>query len=484
MRRAGEPGARFALVVLLVGFVQGLATPERGPAVGFLLFSPAGEPYRWDNSSPIPLELDGGPLGTMTEAQAQNFVVDALTFWEQGTVQLMFATTSKGMLTADGDVDSAEEFQALVADLEASGSTRRNAVVFDDDVAVISSHFGVGSQTSILGFTLIVGTDESTLTIRQAVQVYNGSCVDGDDGDGCEVTMEDLADTIVHEQGHALNLDHLQVNGHWFEGDTDDPGFLEYGGPPSGVGVVNVMYPFILDASQFPIAPNRGELSAAEYLYPNHPIAASGVITGTVYRSDGVTPLQGVNVIARNTSDPFFDATASVSGFRFPTTPLGMETPRGSCPSSTPPELYGGFELRGLTPEETYTIEAVQVYPHFICGSSVGPLERPVDFPDEEFWNEGESHEDPLTSFTAITVPAGNPTVAGIDLIQNCRVSNLVVQAVTISGHAYYDACETLSASSVEILADGDVVFAANRVTLASGFRVRSGGRLAVRLLP
>jgi hypothetical protein len=485
------------LPILALSLALALApAPRAGVAGGFLKVSPGGVIYRWDARSMLPLDLDGGPLGGLEGAEARALVEDAMTAWEQPTLELGFATTSN-MLTedgdgdGDGDVSTAGEFQALVANLQGGTTAIRNAIVFDHDASVIQAHFGVGADTDILGFAMILRADDTSFHITHAVQVYNGACVLNEAACGAEqITREDLTDTVVHEQGHVLNLDHVQVNGQWFFGDTDDPGFALYGAPPGGAGAVNVMFPFYLHPQEIADDLGRDELAAAEHLYGKPGSPATGVISGTVYRSDGITPLQGVNVIARNTDNTsygaFFDATSSVSGYRFPTTSLAGSTPSPPCPSATPPQRHGDFDLLGLTPGETYTVEAVQVTSQFVCGSSVGPLERPLAFPDEEFYDAEESSTDDTTpaTFTPIPIPAnGSPVVTGIDLIQNCGKADDTIDAQTIGGFAYFDACVTLTAGAgVEISSSGDAVFAAGeRVVLAPGFRVAAGGRLVVR---
>lgn len=475
-------------IASVLALLLGIAAPP-GYAGGYLKLSPGGEIYRWDNTSMLPLDLDGGRLGSLSEADAPTFVLEAISVWDQPTLYLGF-DTSTGMLTADGDVNTADEFETLVGELVAGSTQIQNAVVFDDDGAVIEAHFGVGSGSGILGFALILGADDSTFEITHTVQVYNGECVENDLCGSEELTLEELAETIVHEQGHVLNLDHTQVNGHWFYGDKDDPGFVKYGDPPANAGAVNLMFPFYLPSSQYATEVGHDDLAAAEHLYGNLSSTTTGVISGTVFRSDGVTPLQGVNLIARNTDNTsfgsFYDATSSVSGYLFPTTPLAGGTPQPTCPDTTPPQLHGGFDLRGLTPGESYTVEAVAVNAQFDCGSSVGPLERPVEFPKEEFYSTDESSKDAIDpeNFTAILVPTGSPLVSEIDLVQNCGSENETISAQSIAGFAYFDACSTLTvASNVEISGTGNAVFAADRVVFSSEFSVAAGGRLVVRPL-
>lgn len=375
---------------------------------GYIIVSNTGVPFKWDTTKSVPRDIDGGGFGTIPDPVA--FAEAATNVWAAGaTLALSFTTSSVGQLAPDGNVDTVAEFAAITA---VSGFPRPPAdglspIVFDEDGSLFDS---LGLGPGIVGFAFIdfVGFNSTAFRIVESFQAYNGRFVDGINTlDNPEMPLAGMAAAITHEQGHASNFDHTQVNGHFFIGDTDDPGFALYGAPPAGVGIANIMFPFSLGGGNDANTPNRDDLTTAEFLYGNG-TGASGVISGSILRSDGTTPLQGANVIARNTANPFRDAVSSVSGYAY--------SPAGLGPGPTPSGLEGAYDLRGLTPGANYTIEKVQVNSRFTGGSRVGPIDPPVEITDEEFYNgpaEAASNppDDPL-AFTTVSASAG-----GIDII-------------------------------------------------------------------
>jgi len=120
--------------------------------------------------------------------------------------------------------------------------------------------------------------------------------------------------------------------------------------------------------------------------------AAYGSVTGSVFFSDGVTPAQGINIIARNTSLPRRNAVSAVSGDQFTGDPGQTRTcidPSNPTPStcsnlgdpagSRDPSLIGHFEIP--LPPGTYTISIESVFSGFTGGSSLTPLDPPIPSP-------------------------------------------------------------------------------------------------------
>ncbi len=138
------------------------------------------------------------------------------------------------------------------------------------------------------------------------------------------------------------------------------------------------------------------------------------MISGSVFESDGMTLLQGANVIGRNTADPFFNAVSAVSGYLF--------FPGGLGPGPTPPALEVSYDLRGLPPGASYTVEKTEINPLFTGGSSVGPVDPPIELPIEEFYDAAEAGADPPDDPT-VSTPVVAPAMA-IDII--CNFSPLV----------------------------------------------------------
>jgi hypothetical protein len=170
-------------------------------------------------------------------------------------------------------------------------------------------------------------------------------------------------------------------------------------------------------------------------LYPNaNTVTEYGTISGTVFFSDGVSQVQGANVIARQLDDPGTAedesrgiAVSAVSGYRFTANPGQSVTANmpataehnvnGSPIGSRNPALIGFYEIS--VPPGSYTVEVESVLQEFVGGSGVGPLDPPVPLPGEpEFWNTTESAFDIPLQRDTITVHAGDK-ITGIDIILN-----------------------------------------------------------------
>ena len=145
-------------------------------------------------------------------------------------------------------------------------------------------------------------------------------------------------------------------------------------------------------------------------------------IQGRVVFSDGVTPAQGHNVIARKVGDPRRIAVSSVSGYLF--TPCGENTlaPTGlrNCGYGIDPFPYGsddntliGYYNIPRLPPADYTIEVEAInnsgdHP-FVEGSGVGPIGQWLEF---QFAMPG------ARALLTATVTANN-TEEGKDLVFN-----------------------------------------------------------------
>ena len=128
-------------------------------------------------------------------------------------------------------------------------------------------------------------------------------------------------------------------------------------------------------------------------LYPAASFSSAyGKLSGTVFFSDGLTPAQGVNVIARNANAPRRNTASAVSGYLFTGNPGQQVTcvnPAAPTPQtcsnlgdpfgSRDPALIGHFEIP--LPPGTYTLQAESVFVGFAGGSSVGSLDPPIPAP-------------------------------------------------------------------------------------------------------
>ncbi len=91
----------------------------------------------------------------------------------------------------------------------------------------------------------------------------------------------------------------------------------------------------------------------------------------------------------------------------------------GFFETTTLTELEGRFQLFGLTPGASYTVEVEQIDPAFTGRSLVGSVDPPPALPGPpEFWDVAESAMDDPAASTPIVVTAGSP-VTGVDIILN-----------------------------------------------------------------
>jgi hypothetical protein len=170
-----------------------------------------------------------------------------------------------------------------------------------------------------------------------------------------------------------IGLDHSQINLNCLTSYCA-PGSDDLEGLPT-------MFPVLINADAMS-TPATDDIAAISALYPESTFATStGRITGHVLFSDGQTPAQGFNVIARRVGDPLVTAVSSVSGFLF-TADAG--NPLVQVPGLTPspygsrdPALIGYYDLPGLPPGE-YTVEVEAIHNRepipFVGGSGLGPF--------------------------------------------------------------------------------------------------------------
>ena len=203
----------------------------------------------------------------------------------------------------------------------------------------------------------------------------------------------------MHEFGHFIGLSHTQVNGF---------STTRYGGPLP-TSMTATMFPILLGGEQATL--HRDDVVAVSTLYPTSTFFSStGAIIGDILLPDRITPFTGANVISRNIDNPHADAVSYVSGARFIS--RVFET-------TTLTELQGRFQLFGLTPGASYTVEVEQLNPAFARIPRVGSVDPTPALPGPpEFWDATESAMDDPAASTPIVVAAGSP-VTGVDIILN-----------------------------------------------------------------
>ncbi len=385
----------YSLVILLSAtlFIAGGPLSLHSPGVPFVwglgTFTtlPGGVPYLKD-------------MGDLNAVLVPKVDADALT--DLSMTEISAVATSIMTLTAAGDI----AMDITGANVGAYLSTFHGAgidVIYDEDGSVMAA-LGVPGALGLGGITF---TDAVTPEIAAGFGIMNGPAIDAGDVGGTFFRI-----VFTQEVAHALNLHHDQTNGaiSFFGDNTAPGGTLAAPDCPSLPGVpafadFTALYPFAdisfggpgAEAASFD---HLEDLSSLSRLYPTGTYATTtGTITGTVFASDGVTPVNGVNVIARSTVDPFSDTRSAITG--------DLEFTPGDG-------FAGGFILTGLTPGVDYTLA--------IDNQVAGAFPQPPPAPFiEEFWNGGLESSDPVTDdpCALTTIPTGAGVTSVADIILN-----------------------------------------------------------------
>ena len=354
----------------------------------------SGTPNLWGGgvfaTFPIPYLKDQGPLGPLTNSEADALTIFSMNEWD-AVATSTFSAIDSGDILINGiptDITSANAsdylftFHGAVID-----------VIYDHDGSICTAVFGCPPGVLGLGGPIFVGS--TVPEIASALVLMNGAAINPSDTGG-----EAFRVVFSQESGHAIGLHHDQTNGaiSYFGDETAPTGCPGVGTPT--FNDFTAMYPF---ASITPFSPGSfaasidhpEDLHAISRFYPVADYSSTtGTITGTVYQSDGVTPVNGVNVIVRSMTDPFGDARSTVTGDL----------------SSDPGDAYEGrFVLTGLTPGTQYTL----AIDNLVDGMFPQP---PAPEFIEEYWNDtfesGNTATDNPCEFTLITAVAGSTFTA------------------------------------------------------------------------
>lgn len=294
-----------------------------------------GKPITYGSRS-LTYRYDKGTLGKLSNTEITNIIEGLFASWVQlSTSDVKFQKDSPSSIGFDV---TEKNFDSILNSKDLLGYT---PIIFDTDGKLLDSFLGSGAGNSVLGLAGPITVSSGSLAnqIAESQGVFNGKFINGvDTGSDPESSEDSLKGTILHEFGHAFGLDHSQINVE----------SIKSGSTQELRDSVPLMFPIAVN-DLFLI--RRDDESAAALLYPGS-LSMFGRIEGKLLRADGVTPVLGGNVIARNINDPTLEAVSCVSDF------LNNDT--------------GSYTLAAL-PAGSYRIEIEPIDLSFTGGSGVGP---------------------------------------------------------------------------------------------------------------
>jgi hypothetical protein len=273
-----------------------------------------------------------------------------------------------------------------------AATTCINPVIFDANGDITAALLGEGNRSSTLAFAGPIPWPPGNPTGYAGFNaVINGVCLEDNAAahpscGSTRWTTDLLLSVMTHEFGHALGLDHTQVN----------PQLIQVNGvgdaqiiPPADVNqVVATMYPFLVTGSGGAI-PNLTNLKADDkaaifHLYPKTVSPAPCKLTGGVFNLSP-SPLNSppvircAEVVIRPTTaghDPNIEALSAISGAEVVNDGVSNSHPTSNCTDSTITNC-GNYVIDGLQPGVTYNVGVQRVNRFFTGGSRFGPCDPP-----------------------------------------------------------------------------------------------------------
>ena len=389
-----------------------------------------GQPFVWAAGTSIRYTVDSGPLSVnpsgqtvISNAQGLTRVQSLFQNW-QGVPTAAITYSYAGPITgvSGGDVKTIQDFNTVQG---SCNSGAQNPIIFDANGALLHA---LGLDPLVIGFSSLCKLDLQAGHIVSALVLLNGEFQDGVTNtatNNFEIDADQFDEAITHEMGHFSGLDHSQINLDLFQsGAVRNCPVDELAGLP-------LMFPVLFCQSRksagLPIL-SPDDAAWISKLYPARNYNTNyGTISGFVFFSDGITAVQGLNVVARRVDDPttIMDeskriAVSVVSGFSFTGNPgqsiTGTNT-NGSQFGSRNPALIGYYEIP--VPPGTYTIQTENIDSSFTGGSSVGPMDPPAaTYGAFEYWHNYESAFDDPSQRDPVSVIAGQK-ISNLNFILN-----------------------------------------------------------------
>lgn len=411
-----------------------LAEPDArggGPYYATTFPSP-GHAFIWNLASlpgqQIQYTLDSGPMSTtdsgatvISHANGATLVQQALSAWQNVPTSLISYNNAGAIQgVSGGDVQSVADFNTATTSCD---SGQQSPVIFDSDGTITTALTG---DPTVIGFTSICDLDPTGGRILAAEVVINGKVVNG--ASSSQVPQDIFEQVLTQLLGTFSGLDHSQVNVDVLNETPGQCNAQEVAGLP-------VMFPLVQCQARMTSNPPLPALSPDDIAWISdlYPVVAPapqgktvtntayGYISGHVYFSDGATPAQGVNVIARDASSPsasLGNAISALSGVFF-TGNLGQNVTctnsnGAGCNPPSPfgshdPSLIGTYTIPVPMPSNgnsaSFTVSVESINAAFTGTTGINPLNPPIPMPGV------------APAATTVTVGAGQTAILDITLL-------------------------------------------------------------------
>lgn len=381
-------------VILAVGCFQ-------AEAYNYLNVHPTtGQPVRWDNSQPIRYFLDPGGAGRFSNNQIQTLLQEMMKLWENASPNAAVPKFEFGGFL-DEDVNGTNYTKYVTkttcyeSDLTSCPTEAQKklqtVVVIDEDGSIVSGAklCPFTSCGAVAGPRVFSGTPDNPGFIKQGFVVIQPVSED--------VKVSAFAGLILHELGHLLGLAHPYLNqqllGSSLSGNSR---FF----PTMMTGIAG-------QDDQQAVTLNPDDVVGITSLYPSESTEL-GTIEGKILKSDG-SPMIHVNIVARSTEDPLCKTYSFLSGR------ICEAASTSLCESSIFND--SSYVIEGL-PAGPYTIEVEEITDKSMASTLAPGLINPSISGDAEFWNDGDTANEPNMTATTINLAPGEVR-ENVDIILN-----------------------------------------------------------------